>query len=222
MKKIIITLCVICVLLLCSISVGATTNIPYGDVNDDGTIDTKDVRLCLKSLVFSEMVVNILDLNGDTVVNTLDVRQLLTEIITTEETNAKLLAFQTPVNSSLTYEEIEANRVAQVINTYEEFETICAKIHPCFYTPYENKNGSFDSWAETITSEYFETKSLFIFTYGTSATNFKLDYVLSEDILDIQIELSDRNWADRIECWQLIVELDKKDIIDRQLEINFK
>ena len=223
MKKVIIILCLICALSLSSIPVGATTNLPYGDVDDSGKIDTKDVRVYLKSLVFSETAVNISDVNGDAVVDTSDVRQLLKEIVTSEAAKAELLAFKTPVNSSLsiTQEEIEAHRAAQVINTYGEFEEVCAKIQPYFYTPYEDENGSFESWAETVTPEYFETKSLFMITHGTAAKNFKLNYAVSEDTVDIVIEQTGVNACCLVECWQLIVELDKEDLIGRQLNISF-
>ena len=209
-------------MLLFSISVGATTNVVYGDVDDNGTIDTKDIRLYLKSILSSEVNTNIPDLNEDGINDTLDVRKLLKEIIATDVSNDKLLAFQTPKNSSLMHEEIEANRVAQVINTYEEFETVCATIRSCFYTPYENENGSFDGWAETVTPDYFKDKSLFIITHGTAAMDFKLNYAVSQNTVDITVEQDGMNAFGQVKCWQLIIELNKEDLIDRQLNITFE
>ncbi|MBQ4616798.1 MAG: hypothetical protein IJB27_00295 [Clostridia bacterium] len=202
---------------LSAMPVGAVSEKGSGDADASGSIDMKDVRLYLKSVVSGVASDAVSDLNDDGVIDTLDVRVLLDCVMAADKQTASLLAFWTMANPSRTHDEIEANRVAQIIGTYEEFEAVCAKIRPNFYTLYEGEDGSFDAWAQTITPVYFETKSLFVITYGTDARCFEATYEVTETTVDITVMKSNRNGVGAVECWQWVMELDKGDLNGREL-----
>ncbi len=218
MKKLLAFVLAVSTMLLCAVSVGAVSN---GDADANGTVDSKDVRLYLKSLLFNDVTGTVADLNGDDVVDTVDVRLLLADLTATDTQEERLNAFLTPCNSSLTSDEIEKARVARLVNTYDEFEEVCAQLRPCFYTPYEDKNGSFDEWAQTVTPSYFDTKCLFMVTHCTAHTDFSLDYAVTEETVTVTVMQSGMNAFCLSECFQVAVEIDKEDLVDRQLKIQF-
>lgn len=210
----------IVILLMCFVSTRVVFALHDGDLNSNGQIDTSDIRLYLSGLVSTETPANIADLNNDGVIDTLDVRVLLDLLMDSDIQANRLLAFKTPANSSISRDELENNRVAKVIRTYDEFEEACAKISYAFYTPYENEDGSFDAWKNTITPSYFESHALFILSHGTTARHFGLEYTVSENAVEITLTQSDWNIFSYNDGWQLIVELDQEDLIDRNVVLN--
>ncbi len=218
MRHLLAWMLTISMLLMGAVPVGALTG---GDADADGTVDTKDVRLYLKSLLFDGMSDTITDLNNDGKVDTVDVRLLLETVTAPMPQESRLNLFMTPANSSLTYDEIESARVARLVNTYEEFEEVCAQLRPCFYTPYETENGSFDAWAQTVTPSYFDTKCLFMVTHCTARNTFTLDYAVTEDAVTVTIKQSGMNAFGLSECYQVAVEIDKEDLVGRQLKLQF-